>query len=150
MVLDAVLAYLHFAAIFTLFGYMVAEAVMLRGALDEERVHRLGRIDLIYFGAAMAVLVTGFLRALFGMKGADYYFSWWPIYAKLGTFVVIALVSVGPTLAYIRWRRMLERDPAWKVPPEEQKKMRRFVMIELHLAALVPVFAVIMARGIGR
>ena len=150
MALDAVLAYLHFAAIFTLFGYMVAEAVMLRGTLDEERVRRLGRIDLIYFGAAMAVLATGFLRALFGMKGADYYFSWWPIYAKLGTFVLIALVSVGPTLAFIRWRRMLERDPAWKVPPEEQKKVRRFVMIELHLAALVPVFAVIMSRGIGR
>lgn len=150
MALDAVLAYLHFAAIFTLFGYMVAEAVMLRGTLDEERVRRLGRIDLIYFGAAMAVLATGFLRALFGMKGADYYLSWWPIYAKLGTFVVIALVSVVPTLAFIRWRRMLERDPAWKVPPEEQKKMRRFVMIELHLAALVPVFAVIMSRGIGR
>jgi len=150
MVLDAVLAYLHFAAIFTLFGYMVAEAVMLRGTLDEERVRRLGRIDLIYFGAAMAVLVTGFLRACFGVKGPDYYSSWWPVYAKLGTFILIALVSVGPTLAFIRWRRMLERDPAWKVPPEEQKKMRRFVMIELHLAALVPVFAVIMARGIGR
>jgi uncharacterized membrane protein len=28
--------------------------------------------------------------------------------------------------------------------------MRRIVMIELHLAALIPVFAVIMARGIGR
>ena len=150
MVLDAVLAYLHFAAIFTLFGYMVAEAVMLRGTLDAERVLRIGRIDIIYFGAAMAVLATGFLRAVFGTKGPDYYFSWWPIYAKLGTFVVIAMVSVVPTLAFIRWRRMLERDPSWTVPAAEQKRMRRFVMIEMHLAALIPVFAVIMARGIGR
>lgn len=150
MVLDAILAYLHFAAIFTLFGYMVAEAVMLRGTLDAERIRRLGRIDVIYFGAAIAVLATGLLRAIFGVKGADYYFSWWPIYAKLGTFVLIGIISVVPTLSYIRWRRMLERDPAWKVPPEEQKKMRRFVMTQLHLAALIPAFAVIMARGIGR
>ena len=150
MVLDAVLAYFHFMAIFVLFAYMVVEAVMLRGTLDEERVRRLGRIDLIYFGAAIAVLVTGFLRAVFGMKGPDYYFSWWPIYAKLGTFLVIGIISVIPTLAYIRWRRMFERDPAWKVPADEQKKMRRIVMIQLHLAALIPVFAVIMARGIGR
>ena len=150
MVLDAVLAYLHFMSIFVLFAYMVVETVMLRGTLDAERIRRLGRVDIIYFGAAMAVLATGLLRAIFGMKGADYYFSWWPIYAKLGTFVVIGVVSVIPTLAYIRWRHMLERDPAWKVPADEQKKMRRIVMIELHLAALIPVFAVIMARGIGR
>ena len=150
MVLDAVLAYLHFMSIFVLFAYMVVETVMLRGTLDAERIRRLGRVDIIYFGAAMAVLATGFLRAIFGMKGADYYFSWWPIYAKLGTFVVIGVISVIPTLAYIRWRRMLERDPAWKVPAGEQKKMRRIVMIQLHLAALIPVFAVIMARGIGR
>ena len=133
-----------------LFGYLVTQSVLLRGTLDAERIRRLGRIDLIYFGAAMAVLATGFLRAIFGMKGADYYFSWWPIYAKLGTFVLVALVSVVPTLAYIRWRRMLERDPAWTVPPGEQKKMLRLVMAELHLAALIPIFAVIMARGIGR
>jgi putative membrane protein len=150
MILDAVLAYFHFAAIFVLFAYMVAETVLLRGTLDAERIRRLGRIDIIYFGAAMAVLATGFLRAIFGMKGPDYYFSWWPIYAKLATFIVIAAVSVIPTLAFIRWRRTLERDPAWKVPAEEQRKMRRIVMLQLHLAALIPVFAVIMARGIGR
>jgi putative membrane protein len=149
MVLDAILAYLHFMSIFVLFAYMVVETVMLRGTLDAERIRRLGRVDVIYFGAAMAVLATGLLRAIFGMKGADYYFSWWPIYAKLGTFVVIGVLSVIPTLAYIRWRRMLERDPDWKVPADEQKKMRRIVMIQLHLAALIPVFAVIMARGLG-
>jgi len=150
MALDAALAYLHFSAIFVLFGYLIAEAVLLRGTLTPEMVRRLGRIDLIYFGAAMAVLATGILRLVFGAKGADYYLSWWPIYAKIGTFVVIALVSVVPTLAFIRWRRMLDHDAAWQVPAAEQKKMRRLVMVELHLAALIPAFAVVMARGLGR
>jgi len=150
MALDAALAYLHFSAIFVLFGYLIAEAVLLRGTLTPEAVRRLGRTDLIYFGAAMAVLATGILRLVFGAKGADYYLSWWPIYAKIGTFVVIAVVSVVPTLAFIRWRRMLDHDAAWQVPAQEQKRMRRFVMIELHLAALIPAFAVVMARGLGR
>ncbi|HEX4781287.1 MAG TPA: DUF2214 family protein [Usitatibacter sp.] len=150
MALDAALAYLHFSAIFVLFGYLIAEAILLRGTLTPEMVRRLGRIDIIYFGAAMAVLATGFLRLVFGAKGADYYLSWWPIYAKIGTFLVIAIVSVVPTLAYIRWRRMLDRDAAWQVPADEQKKMRRLVMVELHLAALIPAFAVVMARGLGR
>ncbi len=150
MALDAFLAYLHFAAIFVLFGYLITEAVFIKGTLTADTIHRLGRIDIIYFGAAMAVLATGFLRLVFGAKGADYYLSYWPIYAKLGTFIVIAVISVTPTLTFIRWRRMLERDPAWQVPPEEQRRMRRYVMIELHLAALIPAFAVIMSRGLLR
>jgi putative membrane protein len=59
-------------------------------------------------------------------------------------------VSVGPTLRFIRWRRMFERDPAWKVPDAERRLVRRLVMVEVHLAALIPLFAVIMARGLAR
>ncbi|HLX24498.1 MAG TPA: DUF2214 family protein [Usitatibacter sp.] len=150
MWLDAFLAYLHFISIFVLFGYLIVETVAIRSTLDAEAVRRLARSDIIYFGAAMAVLATGFLRLAFGAKGPDYYLSWWPIYAKLGAFVVIAMISVMPTLAFIRWRRMVANDPSWQVPPEEQRKMRRLIAIELHLAAVIPVFAVIMARGLGR
>jgi putative membrane protein len=150
MWLDAFLAYLHFTAIFILVGYLIVETVAIKGTLDAAAIRKLARNDLIYFGAAMAVLATGFLRLAFGAKGADYYLSWWPIYAKLGTFIVIAVISVIPTMAFIRWKRMVERDPSWQVPPEEQRKMRRLITVELHLAGLIPIFAVIMARGLGR
>jgi putative membrane protein len=150
MALDAFLAYLHFMSIFVLFAYLVVEVVTLKGELDAAAIRNLARSDLFYFGAAMAVLATGMLRLSLGAKGADYYLSWWPIYAKIGTFVLIGVMSVIPTMAFIRWKNAVARDPAWKVPPEEQRRMRRFVMIELHLAALIPVFAVIMARGLGR
>jgi len=150
MVLDAFLAYLHFAAIFVLFAYLVVELVTIKGEMDEAAVRRIARADIIYFGAAMAVLATGFLRLAFGAKGPDYYLSWWPIYAKIGTFVLIGMISVIPTLAFLRWKRAIIGDPAWKVPPAEQRRMRRIIMIELHLAALIPVFAVMMSRGLGR
>ena len=150
MWLDAVLAYIHFIAIFVLFAYLAVEVVTLKGTLDAATIRRLGRTDLFYFGAAILVLASGFLRLAFGAKGAEYYLAWWPIYAKIATFVVIAVISLVPTLAFIRWRRMLERDPAWQVPAAEQRKMLRFVMIEVHLAALIPIFAVIMARGLAR
>ncbi len=150
MWLDATLAYLHFISIFILFAYLIVETVAIKGTLDAEAIRRLARSDIIYFGAAMAVLITGMLRMGLGAKGADYYLSWWPIYAKIGTFVVIAVISITPTLAFLRWKRMVAKDPAWKVPPEEQRKMRRLIAVELHLAALIPIFAVIMARGLGR
>lgn len=148
--LDALLAYLHFIAIFILFGFLSIEVILVKGPLDARAVRFLGRMDLWYFGAAIAVLVTGLLRLAFGTKGADFYLGSWPVYAKLGLFLVVGLISVYPTLAFIRWRRALDRDAAWQVPADEQRRTRRLVMIEIHLAALIPVFAVIMARGLGR
>jgi putative membrane protein len=150
MWLDAILAYLHFASIFLLFSFLVVETMMMRGALDAPAVRLLGRVDLWFFGSAIAALATGFSRLAWGAKGPDFYLSSWPFYVKITLFVAVAIVSVGPTLRFIRWRRMFERDPAWKVPDAERRLVRRLVMVEVHLAALIPLFAVIMARGLAR
>jgi putative membrane protein len=147
--IDALLAYLHYLSIFVLFGFLTVEAVMIRRPLDTAAIRLLGRLDLWYFGAAIVVLVTGFLRLVFGGKGPDFYLNAWPIYAKIALFLTVGIISVTPTLTFIRWRRMLDHDPAWQVPETEQRATRRLVMIEIHLAALIPIFAVIMARGLG-
>ncbi len=149
MWLDAVLAYLHFTAIFILFAFLSIEVVVLKRALDAAALRLLGKIDIWYSGAAIVVLVTGLLRLVFGAKGADFYLQSWPIYVKIGLFLAVAVISVTPTLAFIRWRRQLDHDAAWQVPAGELARIRRLVMIELHLAATIPVFAVIMARGLG-
>ena len=150
MWLDAILAYLHFTAIFILFAFLTVEIVLIRGVLDANAIRLLGRVDLWYFGAAAAVLVTGFLRLVFGAKGPDFYLGAWPIYVKLALFLAIGVLSVSPTLAFIRWRRALDHDGQWKAPEEERRKMRRLVMIEVHLAAIIPLIAVIMSRGLAR
>ncbi len=150
MWIDAVLAYLHFIAIFMLFGYLIVESLMLKSALDSAAIRKLGRIDLIYGGAAVAVLVTGFLRLVYGAKGPDFYLQSWPVYVKIGLFLLVGIISVTPTLNFVRWRRYLDHDAAWQVPPDEQRRMRRLVMVELHLAGMIPVFAVIMSRGLAR
>ena len=149
MILDAVVAYLHFAAMFLLFSFLTAQAMLMRSPLDERLVRLVGRIDIGYAISAVLVLLTGMLRLGFGAKGADFHLGHWPIYAKVGVFLAVGLISVRPTLAFIRWRRAFDADKAWRLPPEEQAAMRRIVMIELHLGALIPVFAVMMARGIG-
>ncbi len=146
---DAILAYLHFIAIFVLFAFLVAEAMLLRGALGAEAVRLLGRVDVWYLGAAIAVLVTGLLRLELGAKGPAFYLHAWPVYAKLATFAAVALLSLRPTRAFIRWRRAGGADPGWRVPPAEARAMRRLVMIEVHLASAIPFFAVMMARGLG-
>ena len=149
MILDAVLAYLHFTSIFLLFSFLTVQIVLVRAELDEAGVRRLGRMDIWYFGSAAAALLTGFLRLGLGAKGPDFYLNAWPVYAKLLLFLVVGAMSVKPTLTFIRWRRAFEHDPAWKVPAGEQAAIRKTVMAEVHIAALIPAFAVIMSRGLG-
>ena len=150
MWLDAILAFLHYASILMLFGFLVTEVMLFRTSFDPKIIRLLGRIDLWYFGAAIATLVTGLLRLVYGAKGPDFYLNSWPIYVKIGLYLAVALVSVPPTLTFVRWRRALDRDSNWRVLEAERLKMKRFIMFELHLAALIPLFAVIMARGLGR
>ncbi|MGE5615466.1 MAG: DUF2214 family protein [Bacillota bacterium] len=148
--LDALYAYLHYTAIFLLFAFLTVEVVLMRGKLDAAAVRLLGRVDLWYFGSAIGALVTGLLRLTLGAKGADFYLTAWPIYVKLGLFLAVALLSVQPTLTFIRWRRAFEADAAWRVGEAERARVRRWLMIEVHLAALIPAVAVIMSRGLGR
>ena len=149
MWLDAALAYLHYAAIFTLFAFLTVQAMILRAPLDERLVRLLGRSDLWAAGAAGATLVTGFVRAGLGAKGGDFYFGSWPIYVKIAMFLAVGLISIKPTLAYIRWRKAYEQDPRWSVPAEEHAATRKLVMMEVHIGAFIPLVAVIMARGLG-
>jgi len=148
--IDAALAYLHFTAIILLFAFLSVELMLMRGALEPAAIRLLGRVDLWYFGSAIAALVTGFLRLAFGAKGADFYLSSWPVYVKIGLFLAVALISVQPTLTFVRWRRALDHDSGWRVGEDERRRMRRYLMMEVHFAALIPLFAVIMARGLGR
>ena len=146
--IDATLAYLHFTAIILVFAFLTVEVMLMRGALEAASIRLLARVDLWYFGSAIATLATGLLRLVFGAKGPDFYLSAWPIYVKVALFLAVAIVSVQPTLTFVRWRRALD-DAGWKVGEEERRRMRRYLMIEVHLAALIPLVAVIMARGLG-
>ena len=147
--IDALLAYLHYLVIFMLFAFLSVQLVLIRRPIDADNLRTLGRIDMLYGGTALAVLATGFLRAIYGAKGPDFYFNAWPIYAKIALFLAVGIISIKPTLTFIAWRRAMQHDSAWRVPTEEQAKMRRLISVEVHLAAVIPVLAVIMSRGLG-
>ena len=67
---------------------------------------------------------------------------------KVPLFVLVGLLSTLPTRALLRWRRARRADPAWRVPETEWRSARRWVLVELHLLALIPLAAVIMSRGL--
>ena len=68
-------------------------------------------------------------------------------WVKMALYVIIATLSITPTLTFIRWKRSI----AGTAPTgDEIPSVRRFIHIELGLLALMPLMAVLMARGIGR
>ncbi|MDB5806575.1 MAG: hypothetical protein JWN73_3897 [Betaproteobacteria bacterium] len=148
-VTDALLAYLHFISIFATFGMLCAELVLCRGPLVAAQVQRLARIDIAYFACAMAVLATGLLRLFFGAKGVAFYLHNPVFHAKLGLFVLVGLLSVPPTLRFIAWRKRMKENEQATVTVAEAKSAARLIHIELALLAIIPLLAVLMARGVG-
>jgi putative membrane protein len=142
--LDLILAIAHHLLVFSLFGVLFAELVLVRKGVDLATVTRLGRIDLMYGALAGLIIVVGFSRAIFAAKGWAYYSHNLFFHLKVGTFVVIGLLSIPPTLAYIRWRR------SGAAPSDVQVAgARRWLWAEMILFAFLPAFAAAMARGYG-
>lgn len=150
MVQESLLAYLHLLAILSMVVFLTAEAALCRGEwLNAAVVERLARVDLIYGLAAAAVLVTGLLRVWLGVKGSGWYWSNPLLYVKLAMFVAIGLLSIKPTLTFVRWRRQLRADGSLP-QAQEIRLVRRLVMVQAHLLPLVPLAAVFLARGFGK
>ena len=142
--LDLVLAILHHLLVFALFGVLFAELMLVRGGIDRPSLRRVSAIDLSYGVMAGLIVIVGFSRAHLAAKGWLYYRENAFFWAKIGTFAIIGLLSIPPTVAFIRWKR------AELLPTDTQiASVRRYLWIELGLFALLPAFAAAMARGYG-
>ncbi|MBI2768217.1 MAG: DUF2214 family protein [Burkholderiales bacterium] len=150
MTQEALLAYAHFLAILTLVVFLASEAALCRPEwINPQVVERLAKVDAIYAIAAVAVLATGFLRTWLGAKGMGWYWSNPLLHLKLALFIAVGLISIKPTLMFIRWRRELRASGA--LPSADQVRLaRRLVMVEAHLVAVIPLAAVFLARGFGK
>ncbi|CBJ38857.1 conserved hypothetical protein; putative TRANSMEMBRANE PROTEIN [Ralstonia solanacearum CMR15] len=146
---DALLAYLHYLSIFTLIVFVTAEAVVLRPDMTPAIRRRLSIYDAVYGASAGAVLVSGLLRLFYGAKGVAFYVHNPVFHIKMGLFVLVALMSIPPTVTILRWKRQGKTLPDFVPTPAEIAKVRRWVMLEAHLIIFIPLAAVLMARGIG-
>ena len=140
--LDLVMAILHHILVFALFAVLFAEFAMVRLGMDAAAVTRVQSLDAWYGVLAGLIIIVGFARAIFAAKGWDYYVHNVFFWAKIATFVMIGLLSIPPTLAFLKWRRM-GLSPA----DEAVASVRRYLLIQVALFAPLLTFAAAMARG---
>jgi putative membrane protein len=150
MTLEALLSYAHLLAILTLVVFISSEAALCRSEwMNAKVVERLGKVDLIYGIAAGAVLLTGIARTWWGVKGTGWYWTNGLLHLKLAAFIAVGLMSIKPTMMFARWRKAVRADGS--LPAEaEVRTARKWVMIQAHIIALIPLAAVFLARGFGK
>ena len=145
---DALLAYAHFLCIFALASLLTAELVILRKTLPADLLRRLRLVDRWYGIVAGLVIVSGLLRLNLGLKGADFYVHNPVFWTKMGLFLCVGLISIAPTVTYIRWDRRLEADGSIALGDAEYARVRGLVLVQVGVFVFIPLCAAFMARGL--
>lgn len=144
MTTELLLRYLHFISIFSIVGTLVAEHLLLKPVLTRQEIARLARIDAVYGLSAIALVSVG-LTLWLGSYGkpAEFYSTNPVFHIKLTLFVGIGLLSIYPTVFFLKHRK---GDPSEtvNVPPVIFWMLR----LEILLLFIIPLLAGLMAKGI--
>ncbi|MEP6734668.1 MAG: DUF2214 family protein [Chryseolinea sp.] len=145
MTLEISLRYVHFLCIFAIVGTLVSEHMLLKKTLSRQEIGRLARIDSIYGIAALLLICAGLTLWLGGVGKPSYFYSKnWIFHTKITLFVTIGLLSIWPTVFFIKNRK---GNPQELVPVPSSVFM--MLRIELLLLVIIPLLAGLMAHGVG-
>jgi len=147
--MSALFAFLHHVSAFTLFAALVVEFVLIRSVLTVESARKIQVADMIFGISAGVLLLVGLARVFHFEKGAYYYFHTWTFIAKLSLFVIVGLISIVPTMEFLRWRPAVKAGQVPSVTAEKIKSIRSIIHYEMVGVVLIILFAALMAKGIG-
>lgn len=138
------LAILHHLLVIGLAIMLAMELAYLRGQVVP--VKKLAGLDGGYGATAVLVLLVGVARVIWGEKGWAYYRGNPWFWAKVATFLLIGVLSIAPTIAFLKWRRAAKADPTYAPPAAEVARAAGFVRGEVLLLFPLVAFAAVMAR----
>ncbi len=146
---SAFVSFLHFVAVLGLASALVVEWVLFSATPTHREARLIQAADRWYGLFSVVLLTVGFARVFWFEKGSAYYFANPFFHAKLGLFVIIGLLSIYPTLRFIKWRSQMTDGQAPVVLKHEFRTLRALLRTELALLAMVLVCATLMARGVS-
>ena len=146
---SALVAYVHYLAMIAIAVILVIEHLYCVPGLADGRVRLLARIDSIYGAAAILAIATGVARVVWYGKGYPFYLHNPVFYIKVALFIAVGLLSIPPTLQFLRWRRSLDAGAKNVAADYQVARLQRYIRAEIALFVFIPLMAAIMARGIG-
>jgi putative membrane protein len=141
-----IVAWIHYVAIMLLIASLLGEHLLLKPELTAPEARTVQRLDIIYGASATIVLVTGILR-MFLEKGFAYYNHQVAFHILFGIFIIVVLLSIYPTMMFLRWRSDTRAGRGQQLDRNRFKKIQMILRVEMTLLLLAPFFATWMAHG---
>ena len=147
--LEAALAYAHLIAILSWVVFIGACTALTRADwLNSAALARLARVDRFAGVFAMVVLATGAARVAWGVKGAAWYLDQPLLWGKVVLWLVMVAGGISASRRIQAWQRSHSRGGA--LPDAAAvAAVRARLMAASHLMVVVPLLAVLLARGIA-
>lgn len=140
---EILVRFAHFIGIIVLASMLITENILVRKTLPQNTVQLLARVDGIYGVGAVITLIAGLLLWLAVGKPAPFYSGNPVFHFKLTIFVVVGIMSLVPTFFFAKHRKF---EGVELIVPRHILIIKR---IELVLLLMLPLLAVLMARGVG-
>lgn len=141
-------AFLHHLAAFGLALALVAELALLQLHFTQEIARKIRAFDAIYGICAGLILVLGAARVMYFEKTADYYLHSGPFLLKMGLFAVVGLISIYPTLIFLKWGASLKAGVLPEFSSVQRQSVLRILGLELCGLAGIILAAAMMAKGL--
>ncbi len=142
MTTDLFVRYLHFIGIFALFALLTVQHLLLKKQVEAQQMKRIAVLDIAYGACAVLVLSAGLGLWFWVGKPAGFYSQNWIFHTKVTLFVLVALLSIIPTIFILKNRRPTG-------PVTVPKSVVMVIRLELLLLCIIPFLAVLMANGVG-
>ena len=147
--ISALFAFFHFLAVFGIFAAVVLQWRTMSPAPTLAEARRIQASDRAYGMLAVVVLAVGFLRVYNFEKGKAFYAANPFFQAKLAWFLAVGLMSIYPTIRFIKWRAQTKQGVAPVLAVNEYTSIMTVLRIELLLLLATALCASLMARGVG-
>ncbi|WMW80609.1 DUF2214 family protein [Undibacterium cyanobacteriorum] len=138
-----IVKYLHMIGILVLFASLVLEHSLLRPEVSAATIKKLAIVDGIYGFSALIVMLAGLMLWFQVGKGSAFYTPNHIFHLKVGLFALVGLASIYPTAFFLKHRKTQAESIA--IP----KAIIMIVRCEMLAILVLPLFAVMMAQGLG-
>jgi len=149
MLAKSLIASLHFIAAFGIAATLFFEWFTFNRTPTLAEAKRIATADRWYGLFAMALLVVGFARAAHFEKGWAYYAHSPFFHLKLALFVLVGLLSIYPTVRFIRWGSAIKAGQAPVISELEFTRISRLLSAQMLLLVGILLSASLMANGAG-
>ncbi len=145
--MNILIPYLHYLGIMCLMGALITEHIIINPGMRKPELRNLAIVDAIYGFSALLVLATGLLRwFVVDPKGAEFFTMNHLFHVKVTLFILIAILSIFPTIKFMKWRKLAKSDPNFEPSVRDIKKQLMIIRIELLLLVIIPLLAVMIAN----